>query len=159
VDIGGLPELRGIAVEDGALRLGAGTTVGELLADPSVRARLPALRAAAHDFADFLTRNKATLGGNLANASPGADLAVPLLALDAALVLAGPAGERTLALDAFLVGPRQTAVRAREAEARLVGAALAPPAVAAAAAEAAAAARPISDVRGSAEYRRAMVQA
>ncbi len=222
VDIGGLPELRGIAVEDGALRLGAGTTVGELLADPSVRARLPALRAAAHDFADFLTRNKATLGGNLANASPGADLAVPLLALDAALVLAGPAGERTLALDAFLVGPRQTAVRpgelvravrvprhggrqgwiklglkrggaiavvsvatwvqldgagrvvearialgavgprpfrAREAEARLVGAALDAAAITAAAATAAAAARPISDVRGSAEYRRAMVQA
>ena len=91
VDVGDLAELRGIEADDGATRIGGGVTVGELLASPLVTARLPALRAAARDFADFLTRNKATLGGNLANASPGADLVVPLLALDAAVVLAGPA--------------------------------------------------------------------
>ena len=98
VDVSTLPELRGIAVEDGALRIGGGATVGEVLASPLVTERLPALRRAAHDFADYLTRNKATVGGNLANASPGADLVVPLLALEARVVLASEGRERTLAL-------------------------------------------------------------
>src|SRR5262249_40051097 len=114
VDVSELAELRGIDVAGGALRLGGGVTVGELLASPLVAGRAPALRRAAHDFADFLTRNKATLGGNLANASPGADLVVPLLALHAQVVLAAPAGERTLALDDFLRGPRQTALGSGE---------------------------------------------
>ena len=223
VDIGDLTELRGIeGDDDGATRIGGGVTVGELLASPLVGTRLPALRAAARDFADFLTRNKATLGGNLANASPGADLVVPLLALDAAVVLAGPSGERTVALDAFLVGPRRTTARSgelirqvvvprhggrqawyklglkrggaiavvsvatwivldpagrvtdarialgavaprpfrpREAEAWLIGAALDAVRVGRAADLAAAAARPITDVRGGADYRTAMVRA
>jgi carbon-monoxide dehydrogenase medium subunit len=222
VDIGELPDLRGVAAEDGRVRIGGAVTVGELLAAPLIGARLPALRAAAHDFADFLTRNRATIGGNLANASPGADLAVPLLALDAAVVLAGPSGERTVPLDAVLLGPRRTALRpgelirqvvvprdggrqawyklglkrggaiavvsvatclrldgagrvadarialgavaprpfrARDAEAHLVGAPLDPARIAGAADRAAAAARPITDVRGSAEYRTAMVRA
>lgn len=114
VDISELAELRGIAVDDGALRVGGGVTVGELLASPLVAERAPALHRAAHDFADYLTRNKATLGGNLANASPGADLVVPLLALDARVALASDGRERTLALDEFLVGPRRTAIRPGE---------------------------------------------
>jgi CO/xanthine dehydrogenase FAD-binding subunit len=222
VDVAELGELAGITADDGAIRLGGGVTIGELLASPLVETRLPALRAAARDFADFLTRNKATLGGNLANASPGADLVVPLLALDAAVVLAGATGERTVPLDAFVLGPRRTALRAgelirqvvvprsggrqawyklglkqggaiavvsvatavardaagrvadarialgavgprpfrpREAEASLVGAPLDPGRVARAAELAAAAARPITDVRGGADYRTAMVHA
>lgn len=222
VDISELAELRGIAREDGGLRLGGGVTVGELLASPLVAERASALREAAREFADFLTRNKATLGGNLANASPGADLVVPLLACDARVALASPTGERTLPLDEFLVGPRRTALRpgelvravlvpgaagrqffyklglkrggaiavvsaatrvaldargrcaetrialgavaprpfrAVEAEAALAGEPLTPATIARAAELAASAARPITDVRGSAEYRRAMVRA
>jgi carbon-monoxide dehydrogenase medium subunit len=222
VDVADLVELGGITANDGATRIGGGVTIGELLASPLVRTRLPALRAAARDFADFLTRNKATLGGNLANASPGADLVVPLLALDAAVVLAGASGERTVPLDAFLLGPRRTGLRpgelvrhvvvpqsegrqawyklglkqggaiavvsvatsvavdpagrvaaarialgavgprpfrARDAEAHLVGSALTPAGMARAAELAAGAARPITDVRGGADYRTAMVQA
>jgi CO/xanthine dehydrogenase FAD-binding subunit len=222
VDVADLAELRGIEAEDGVTRIGGGVRVGELVESAVIGARLPALRQAARAFADFLTRNKATLGGNLANASPGADLVVPLLALDAAVVLAGTGGERTVPLDAFLLGPRRTAgrpgelirqvvvprhggrqawyklglkrggaiavvsvatwlavdaagrvtdarialgavgprpFRPREAEARLVGRALDAGAVAEAADRAAAAARPITDVRGSADYRTAMVRA
>jgi carbon-monoxide dehydrogenase medium subunit len=222
VDVADLTELRGIAADDGATRIGGGVTVGELLASPLVASRLPALQAAARDFADFLTRNKATLGGNLANASPGADLVVPLLALDATVVLAGASGGRTVALDAFLLGPRRTTARPgelicrvvvprhggrqawyklglkrggaiavvsaatwialdpagrvadarialgavgprpfrpREAEAHLVGAPLDRDRVGRAADLAAAAARPITDVRGGADYRTAMVRA
>jgi len=222
VDVSELGELRGIHADDDATRIGGGATVGELRASPLVRGRLPALGAAARDFADFLTRNKATLGGNLANASPGADLVVPLLALDAAVVLAGPGGERTVPLDDFLLGPRRTVARPgelirqvvvarhggrqawyklglkqggaiavvsvatwlaldaaghvtearialgavaprpfrpRAAEAELVGAPLDPHRIGRAADLAAAAARPISDVRGGADYRTAMVRA
>jgi carbon-monoxide dehydrogenase medium subunit len=222
VDVSALAELRGIAAADGGLRLGAGTTVGELLEAPLVAERAPALHAAARLFADYLTRNKATLGGNLANASPGADLVVPLLALDAAVVLAGPGGARTLPLDAFLLGPRRTAARPgelirevvvsrhgghqawyklglkqggaiavvsvatwiavdpagrvtdarialgavgprpfrpREAEGELIGAPVDASRVGRAADLAAQAARPITDVRGSADYRTAMVRA
>ena len=222
VDVSELGELRGIEADDGVTRIGGGVTVGELLASPLVTGRLPALGAAARDFADFLTRNKATLGGNLANASPGADLVVPLLALDAAVVLAGPGGQRTVPLDAFLLGPRRTAARPgelirqvvvsrhggrqawyklglkqggaiavvsvatwiavdpagrvidarialgavgprpfrpREAEGELIGASIDASRVARAADLAAQAARPITDVRGSADYRTAMVRA
>lgn len=109
VDVSGLAELGGILAEGNGLRIGSGVTVAELLASPLVAEGLPALHRAARDFADFLTRNKATLGGNLANASPGADLVVPLLAADARVTLAGAGGARTLGLDAFLLGPRQTA--------------------------------------------------
>jgi carbon-monoxide dehydrogenase medium subunit len=114
VDVSELPELRGITAADGLIRLGGGVTVGELVTSPLVAAELPALHRATREFADFLTRNKATLGGNLANASPGADLVVPLLALDARVLLTGPAGERTVPLDAFLVGPRQTVLERGE---------------------------------------------
>ena len=222
VDVSGLPELGGIAVRDGSLWIGGGVTVAELGRAPLVAERAPALHKAARDFADYLTRNRATVGGNLANGSPGADLVVPLLALDTSVVLAGPAGERRVALDDFLEGPRRTALRrgelvravvipqgggvqswyklglkrggaiavvsvatclrvgtdgratgaaialgavgprpfrAREAEATLLGTSLDAGRVALAASRAAQAARPISDVRGSAEYRRAMVEA
>jgi len=223
VDIGALPELGGIVAADGGLTIGAGVTVGELLASPLVAERAPALAQAARDFADYLTRNRATLGGNLANASPGADLVIPLLALDARVTLTGAGGDRTLPLDEFLRGPRQTALqvgelvralvlpvaggrqsfyklglkrggaiavvsvatrvelgaddgrcraaaialgavaprpfRATQAEAALLGQSLSPERIAAAADLAAAAARPISDVRGGQDYRRAMVRA
>ncbi len=221
VDISELREIMGIEATEHGLRLGAAVTVAELLTSPLVGTRLPALRQAGHDFADLLTRNKATLGGNLANASPGADLVVPLLALDARVVLAGPGGERALPLETFLVGPRHTALgggelvravvvptaggrqffyklglkrggaiavvsvathvaldgagrcltagialgavaprpfRAGEAEAAIVGERLTPAQIDRAAALAAATARPIDDVRGSREYRHAMVR-
>jgi carbon-monoxide dehydrogenase medium subunit len=111
VDISELRELSAIRAEPGALRIGAGATVAALLAEPVVRDEFPALAGACRHFADYLTRNKATIGGNLANASPGADLAVPLLALEARVVLAG-GGEQTLALEEFLLGPRRVALPA-----------------------------------------------
>jgi CO/xanthine dehydrogenase FAD-binding subunit len=114
VDVSGLPELGDITVEGDGIRIGGGVTVAALLASTRVADRLPALHRAAADFADFLTRNKATLGGNLANASPGADLVVPLLAADARVTLTGAGGARTLGLDAFLLGPRRTARRPGE---------------------------------------------
>jgi carbon-monoxide dehydrogenase medium subunit len=59
-------------------------------------------------FADPVTRNKATIGGNIAQASPAADSAPPLLALDAEVVIQGPAGERRLPLSRFFLGVNRT---------------------------------------------------
>jgi xanthine dehydrogenase small subunit len=65
-------------------------------------------------FASPLIRNRATLGGNLATASPIGDAAPLLLALDAEVKIAGPSGIRMLPLDAFFTGYRRTAMEAGE---------------------------------------------
>src|SRR5262249_55471076 len=76
--------------------------------------RLRALVEGAQVVGGHQVRNVATVGGNIANASPAADVVPVLLALDASVTCAGAAGERTLPLDAFLLGPGQTARRAGE---------------------------------------------
>jgi CO/xanthine dehydrogenase FAD-binding subunit len=114
-----IPELRGI--EDGtqAIRIGALTTITGILDSPLVREHIPVLAAAADCFASDQLRNWATLGGNIANASPAGDMIIPLLLLDAELELAG-AGEggqvqsRRMALMDFFTGPRQTRLEPHE---------------------------------------------
>jgi CO/xanthine dehydrogenase FAD-binding subunit len=91
------------------MRLGALTTVTTLLESPLLSGAAAVLRAAAADFASPLTRNRATLGGNIADASPAADTAVPLLALDASVELhSAQRGPRTLPLAEFFLAPRRT---------------------------------------------------
>jgi CO/xanthine dehydrogenase FAD-binding subunit len=108
VDVSRLSELRGVRRVGDELIVGAGTTIGELLADPLVAAYAAPLHQAAAVFANPLVRNRATLGGNLADASPAADTAPALLALAAVVELAGRAGTRCLPLDEFFAGPRRT---------------------------------------------------
>lgn len=96
--------------ERAGLRIGALTKVAELMSAAVVRERYPALAQAALSMASPQIRNLATVGGNLCNASPAADLAPPLLALGACVRLAGPNGERRLTLDQFFVGPGETAL-------------------------------------------------
>ncbi len=98
---------------DGDLKLGALTTVTQLLTDPLIRAHAPLLSVAADHFASEQIRNAATLGGNIANASPAGDLLPPLLALGAEVELAwlaedGSARVRRLPLDGFFTGPGAT---------------------------------------------------
>ena len=83
-----LDALRGINAADGRVRVGALTSVSELLEDPTLRALAPILAATADRFASDQIRNMATIGGNICNASPAGDLIVPLLVLDAELELA-----------------------------------------------------------------------
>ena len=92
VDVARLPGLRGIHRENGHLVIGGGTTISDLLVDPLIAQHAPALREAAAVFANPLIRNRATVGGNLADASPAADTAPPLLALDAEVELASQGG-------------------------------------------------------------------
>ena len=114
VDVARLPGLRGIQRDNGHLVIGGGTTISDLLFDPLVAQHAPALKEAAAVFANPLIRNRATVGGNLADASPAADTAPPLLALDAEVELASQGGTRRVPLVDFLVGVRKTLRRPDE---------------------------------------------
>jgi carbon-monoxide dehydrogenase medium subunit len=94
---------------NGQIRLGALTTLTTVLDSPLLSGAAVVLRAAAADFGSPLTRNRATLGGNIADASPAADTAVPLLALDASVELHSvQRGPRSLPLAEFFLAPRRT---------------------------------------------------
>jgi len=197
-------------------------TARALECDAGVRAGYPALAESAALVGSVQVRNLATVGGNLCNAAPSADMAPPLLALDAEAVIAGRRGRRAVPLAEFFLGVRRTVLapdellvdirvprpgprsggsylrhtprreldiavvgvasqltladgrcakarialaavaptplRAREAEQALEGRPISPEALAGAATLATEAVRPISDQRGSAEFRRHLVR-
>lgn len=110
-----LRELDDLAFDPGrGLRLGARVTLRQLVRDPMIRRYYPVLAEAASIMASEQVRSLATVGGNLCNGSPSADLAPPLLVLDAEVVLVGPSGQRTLPVGEFFVGPGATARRPNE---------------------------------------------
>jgi CO/xanthine dehydrogenase FAD-binding subunit len=223
VDLSALPELKVIEVRaDGGLRVGAGVSARTLELAGPLHNGFRALAESAAVVGSFQIRNLATLGGNLANAAPSADMAPPLLALDAELVIGGPRGQRRVPAADFFLGVRRTQlelnevlvevlipapgpgsggtyvrhtprreldiavvgvasqltirdgrcvkarialaavapvpVRATAAEARLEGESVSPALIEEAATLAVAAASPISDQRGSAEFRRHLVR-
>ncbi|MFF7981455.1 FAD binding domain-containing protein [Streptomyces sp. NPDC007901] len=103
VDVGRIPELRGIREDGDALVIGALTTHHDVVRDPLVRRHAGLLAAATATVADPAVRHRGTLGGSLAHADPAGDLPAVALALDAELVAAGPGGRRTIpARDFFL---------------------------------------------------------
>jgi carbon-monoxide dehydrogenase medium subunit len=114
IDISGLRELKYVVDTGEALRIGALTSIQELLDSPLVSAKTPLLREALEKFAYWQIRNMATIGGNLCNASPAADTAPPLLVYDAVLKAASVSGERYIPISEFFYGPRQTALRKDE---------------------------------------------
>ena len=101
-----LPELRGLEVREDEIRIGAGLTLTEV--ERGLAGRVPLLDQLFPQFASRLIRNGATLGGNLGTASPIGDAPPVLLALEAALVLAGPHGERVVPLADYFTGYRET---------------------------------------------------
>lgn len=105
VDTSGIKSLRSIEEQGQQVVLGALTTHQDLADSDLIRRLNPALAAAAASIGCIQTRCRGTLGGNIANASPAADTVPPLLIVDAALQLQSQAGERTLPLEDFLVGP------------------------------------------------------
>lgn len=223
VDLSGLPELKILEpLSDGGLRVGAGVSARTLELAVSVKDDFVALSESAGVVGSLQIRHLATLGGNLANAAPSADMAPPLLALDAECVIAGPRGQRRVPAAEFFVGVRRTQLapdellveiiipsvsqgsggtyvrhtprreldiavvgvasqitihqgqcvkarialaavapvplRAKAAEARLEGEAVSPALIEEAADLAVQACSPISDQRGSAEFRRHLVR-
>jgi carbon-monoxide dehydrogenase medium subunit len=223
VDLSGVKQLRQLARANGSgLRIGAAVTARTLERDAAVKAAYPALSESGALVGSVQVRNLATLGGNLCNAAPSADMVPPLLALDAEAVIAGPTGTRRVPFASFFLGVRRTVlepgellveiavpdpgphsggnyrrhtprreldiavvgvasqltlaqdvctkarialaavaptpVRAAVAERLLEGQPVTPELIERAAAAAVEAARPISDQRGSADFRRHLVQ-
>jgi len=217
-----LPQLKGVRYQPGVgVIIGARTTHNDLLASAVLREKFPSVCSSAGSMAGHQIRNVGTVGGNLVNAVPSADLPPILIALSGKVRIVGAAGERLVPLEDFFTGPGQTVLapgeilaevvlpeqvttgsnylkfglrkaealavvgvasavtmerdtikdvrialgavaptplRAREAENALRGQKPSAELLARAGKLAAAVARPISDIRGSAEYRRHLVE-
>jgi aerobic carbon-monoxide dehydrogenase medium subunit len=112
VDLGYLPELRGIRVEDGgaAITIGAMTRHAEVAGSLEVGARIPALAALAGMIGDRQVRNRGTLGGSLANDDPAADYPAAVLGLGATVVT----HQRRIAADEYFRGLFETALHPGE---------------------------------------------
>jgi CO/xanthine dehydrogenase FAD-binding subunit len=113
LDITGLAGLRGIADAGDHVRIGALTRWSDI-AEAELPRWFDGLRRAAREVGGAQIQNRATLAGNLCNASPAADGVPPLLTLDASVELASAAGLRTLPLGDFILGNRRTARRPDE---------------------------------------------
>lgn len=114
IDLLGVPELRGIRETPAGLEIGATTTFSEIRHSDAVRAAFPILAEAAAVVGGWQIQNRATLGGNLANASPAGDSLPVLLALEAVVVAAGPHGLREIPALEFHTGYRKTALEPGE---------------------------------------------
>jgi carbon-monoxide dehydrogenase medium subunit len=222
VDLSGVERVRTLRSDSGGLRVGAAVSARTLERDATTQKTYTSLAESGALVGSVQIRNLATLGGNLCNAAPSADLAPPLLALDAEAVIAGPRGERRVPITDFFSGVRRTVLspdeilleivipapaprsgghylrhtprreldiavvgvasqltlsngvcskarialaavapvplRAREAEQLLEGKPVTPEGIERAAEMAVGAARPISDQRGSADYRLHLVR-
>jgi aerobic carbon-monoxide dehydrogenase medium subunit len=104
IGLGRLPEMNFIEVDAG-IRIGPSTSMSQIANHPKFSGRLSILREAALAVGDGQIRNLATVGGNIANASPSADVPPALVALGAQLRLRNLRGERVVALEDFCTGP------------------------------------------------------
>ena len=115
VDLKRVPGLAGIRENgDGSLSIGALTTMYAIETSPVIKKKYPFLAQSAAEVGSIQIRNRATVGGNMANATPSADVAPSLIALNATANIAGAAGERTLPMEDFFRGPGQNAMSADE---------------------------------------------
>jgi carbon-monoxide dehydrogenase medium subunit len=114
VDIGRVPELRGIKRQGDQIGIGSLTTHAELAASADLRSSAQALSEAAAMVGDPAVRNRGTIGGNVAHADPASDLPTVLVALNARMIVAGPKGERSVAAEEFFTGIMMTALEDNE---------------------------------------------
>ena len=121
IDLSGIARLRAIESGNGqGLRVGSAVTARTLELDRAVRERYLSLAESGALVGSVQVRNLATLGGNICNAAPSADMAPPLLALDAEAVIIGPKGERRVPIVAFFTGVRRTVLAPDEILVELV---------------------------------------
>jgi carbon-monoxide dehydrogenase medium subunit len=104
IDLGRIPELRGITQAGNEIHIGAMTTENDVLRSKLLAEKVPLLVEGAGVIADPQVRCKGTIGGDIAHGDPGNDHAALMLALDASFVLAGPRGERVVKADGFFLG-------------------------------------------------------
>jgi len=110
IDVAKIPELCEVSVGEKRVRLGAATPVQRFLDEPALGSALPAMPLCAVWFADDQIRAQATVGGNIVNASPAADVTPCLIAHDAVVELVSARGKRTMPLTDFVTGPNKTAL-------------------------------------------------
>jgi xanthine dehydrogenase small subunit len=118
LDVTRVAELRRIEASPTGVAIGAAVTLADAFA--ALVAQRPQLQTFSERFAGLPVRNSGTLGGNVANGSPIGDSMPLLIALGAQVVLAGPGGERALALEDFYSGYRQTVLAPGEVLARIL---------------------------------------
>jgi len=115
VDLKRIPELGEIRLTaDGGVSIGGTVTRAAVAAHPVIARRYAALVQCIEEVGAWPLRHRATLAGNVCNASPAADTAVALLALEASVGIDGPAGPRKLPLSQFFKGPGKTALEGGE---------------------------------------------
>ena len=114
MDVTRIPELNGVARVSGGWRIGAATPLTAVAVHPEIAARYPLLVEAAHVVGGWQIQNRATLGGNMANASPAGDTLPALLALNASVGLIGASGDRMVPYDDFHTGYRKTVLKPGE---------------------------------------------
>ncbi|MCK9518888.1 MAG: xanthine dehydrogenase family protein subunit M [Dehalococcoidia bacterium] len=115
IDIKHIEELtRHAFTPDGTLEIGAATPLAELYEDTEVRRRVPALVDAISIIGGIAIQSRASIGGNVCNASPAADSTPALIALGATLLLGSKSGNRELPVEEFVIGPGRNALQPGE---------------------------------------------
>ena len=114
IDLSQVPELFELRVGYDHIQIGAMLTHARLAASDLVQTQLPALALACSLIGCRQTRYRATIGGNLANASPAADTAPVLLALAAELIITSASSQRTIPIDKFFLSPGKTCLASDE---------------------------------------------
>ena len=114
LNINSINSLKYIYPQDHHVEIGPLVTHSELIGEPLIEKRFPILLQAASYIGSTQIRNRGTIGGNICNASPAADLLPPLLALNAELVLTEKREDRIVPLEKFLTAPYQTILRQQE---------------------------------------------
>ena len=120
VDISRAEDLKNIAMTGEGLSIGALVTHTQIMRSPLIRDMFPALVDAAHTIGAVQTRNLGTLGGNLVTGVPSMDSGPTLVALEAVVSIAGPAGRRQVPLAEFWLGPRKTVLKPDELLAEII---------------------------------------
>ena len=115
LDIKALPEVNRLEYNPNVgLFIGATTTVNQVAESKLILGKYPALVQAASCLASYQLRNRATLVGNICNASPGADLAAPLMIYDAKVHIASTEGIRIVDINLFFTGVKKTVLKKNE---------------------------------------------
>ncbi len=109
IELKSIPDIDSIEYQNG-FKLGPLTTIRDIEVSRLIRKKIPALSQAAGTLGSIQIRNRATIGGNLCHASPAADMATVLLAMDCQVKIASYKSEKTIGLDQFYTGPNRTVI-------------------------------------------------
>lgn len=110
VDIKNIPEMRSITAEDGGFRVGSAVSGAELGEHPDVKKVWPGIVEAFELIGSTQIQGRATMGGNLCNASPAADSVPALIAARAIATVAGPSGRRDVPVEDVAIAPGKTSL-------------------------------------------------